>query len=109
MSNDEASRGRTAGASIGSLTMIVLVFSLATVVVLAILLGALFVAIGVMALLVPAALVAGFSKTWRGRVRAGWNRQVKRGNRAGGPDDPPLHNADTSATEQIKRVRDVEP
>jgi Flp pilus assembly protein TadB len=53
----------------GSLAMIVLVFGLLTIVVLAILLGALFVAIGVVVLAVPAAFIARMLR--RRRQRAG--------------------------------------
>ena len=70
MSDDECGRGRAGVFRIGSLTTIVLVFSLLSVVVLAILLGALFVAIGVVVVAVPAALIAGLSKARRDRARA---------------------------------------
>jgi hypothetical protein len=89
MPQGEPGKGGTVGARIGSLTIIVLVFSLVSMVVLAILLGALFVAIGVVALVVPAALIAGFSKFWRGPGSPGSSRAIHRGNGAGSPDDPP--------------------
>jgi hypothetical protein len=85
MPDDERSRERTASARIGSLTTIVLVFSLVSIVVFAILLGALFVAIGVVVVAVPAALFAGFSKARRDRARAGSGGRMSRGNSAGGP------------------------
>jgi hypothetical protein len=81
MSNDEPRR-RTAVTSFGSVTTIVLVFAFVSIVVLAILLGALFVAIGVVAVVVPAALIAGISKARRDRARAGSNRRTDR------PSDP---------------------
>ena len=69
MSDDRHSPRRPARFHIGSLTTIVLVFAFASVVVLAILLGAFFVAIGVTALAIPAALAARLIKVRRQRLR----------------------------------------
>jgi hypothetical protein len=57
----------------GSLITIVLVFAFATIVVLAILLGAFFVAIGVTALAIPAALAARLMQARHRRSRDGQN------------------------------------
>ena len=65
MFDDRQSPRRPARGRIGSLTTIVLVFGFASIVVLAILLGAFFVAIGIIALAVPAALIAKFVKARR--------------------------------------------
>jgi hypothetical protein len=71
MSDDRQSPRRPARGGIGSLTTIVLVFGFASIVGLAILLGAFFVAIGVIALAVPAALIAKLAKARRDRRDAG--------------------------------------
>jgi hypothetical protein len=63
MSDDRQSPRRPARP--GSLITIVLVFGFASIVVLAILLGAFFVAIGMIALAVPAALIAKLAKRRR--------------------------------------------
>jgi uncharacterized membrane protein YoaK (UPF0700 family) len=60
---------RSARSSTGSLITIVLVFAFASIVVLAILLGAFFVAISVTALAIPAALVARLMQARRRRSR----------------------------------------
>jgi len=60
MSDDRQSSRRPARRA--SLATIVLVFGFASIVVLAILMGAFFVAIGVIALAVPAALIAKLAK-----------------------------------------------
>ena len=65
MSDDRHIPHRPARSGVGSLTTIVLVFGLATIVVLAILLGAFFVAVGVVALAIPAALIAKLAKSRR--------------------------------------------
>jgi hypothetical protein len=57
----------------GSLITIVLVFAFASIVVLAILLGAFFVAIGVTAVAIPAALVARLMQARHLRSRDGQN------------------------------------
>jgi Flp pilus assembly protein TadB len=64
MSHDEE-RARTSRVTGGSLLLIALVFGFMTIVVIAILLGALTVTIGVVLLVVPAALIARLVKTRR--------------------------------------------
>jgi hypothetical protein len=72
MSNNRHNAPRPAP-SRGSLITIVLVFAFASIVVLAILLGAFFVAIGVTALAIPAALVARLMQVRHRRTGHGQN------------------------------------
>jgi hypothetical protein len=69
MSDNGHDSPRSAPTRTGSLITIVLVFAFASIVVLAILLGAFFVAISVTALAIPAALVARLIKARGGRTR----------------------------------------
>jgi hypothetical protein len=69
MSDNRQNAPRSAPSRAGSLITIVLVFAFASIVVLAILLGAFFVAISVTALAIPAALVARFLQARHRRSR----------------------------------------
>ena len=73
MSADQENPRRPVRSRIGSLTTTVLVFAFATVVVLAILMGAFFVALGVVALAIPTALIA---KLALARRRAGHGERI---------------------------------